>query len=74
MPAIIGGPLNIVNISGTGVVNFGASASVSPKSASKTFTGSGCYSTGPWVLSANGLSGTNVLDNNLTDQAAVGNN
>jgi spore germination protein PF len=74
MPVMIGGPLNIVNIGGTGVVNFGASAAVSPSLASKTFSGCGGSSTGAWVLSTNGLSSTGVLDTSLIDQAVAGNN
>ena len=74
MPAMIGGPLHIINIGGTGVVNFGASAAVSPISTSKTFSGCGVFDTGVWVLSTNGLSSTNVLRKSLIDQAVAGNN
>jgi spore germination protein PF len=74
MPAIIGGPLHIVNIGGTGVVNFEASATISPISTGKTFSGCGCFDTAPWVISTNGLSSTGVLDTSLVDQAVAGNN
>lgn len=72
MPAIIG-PVQIVNVSG-GVVQFGDTVYISPKSASKTNAGSGCFNTGAINITANGLSGTNVLDANLLDQPIAGNN
>ncbi|NRD78385.1 spore germination protein [Bacillus sp. BRMEA1] len=72
MPAIIG-PVQIVNVSG-GIVQFGDTIYISPKSGTKTFGGSGGFNTGGFVLTNNGLSGTNVLDTNLVDQPIVGNN
>jgi spore germination protein PF len=74
MPAIIGGPLHIANIGGSGVVHFGDSAITSPKSASKTFAGCGGFCTGAFVLTNNGISSTNVLDTNLIEQPTIGNN
>lgn len=72
MPAIVG-PVQIVNVSG-GVVQFGDAAFVSPKTASKTFLGSGSLNTGGLVITNNGLSSTGVLDTNLIDQPMAGNN
>lgn len=72
MPAIVG-PVQIVNVSG-GVVQFGDAAFVSPKTASKTFLGSGALNTGGLVITNNGLSSTGVLDTNLIDQPMAGNN
>jgi spore germination protein PF len=72
MPAIIG-PLQIVSVSG-GVVQFGDTAYISPKSASKTNAGSGGFNTGLINVTWNGLSGTNVLDTKLADQPIAGNN
>lgn len=71
MPAIIG-PVQIISVSG-GAVQFGDAAWISPKTTSKTFTGSGSFNTGCLVFSASGLSGTNVLDTNLIDQPIAGN-
>lgn len=72
MPAIIG-PVQIVNVGG-GIVQFGDTVYISPKSASKTFAGSGGFNTGGIIIANNGLSGTNVLDTNLIDQPIAGNN
>ncbi|MBO0961253.1 spore germination protein [Neobacillus sp. MM2021_6] len=72
MPAIIG-PVQIVTVSG-GIVQFGDTVYISPKSSSKTFAGSGGFNTGGLIVSNTGLSGTNVLDTNLIDQPTVGNN
>lgn len=72
MPAIIG-PVQIINIGG-GVVQFGDALYISPKSATKTFAGSGGFNTGGFIITNNGLSGTNVLDTNLVDLPIVSNN
>jgi spore germination protein PF len=72
MPAIIG-PVQVVTVSG-GVVQFGDSLALSPKSATKTFLGSGGYNTGALILTASGLNGTNVLDVKGVDQPVAGNN
>lgn len=72
MPAIVG-PVQIVNVSG-GIVQFGDAAFISPKTASKTFLGSGSLNTGGLVITNNGLSSTGVLDTNLIDQPMAGNN
>ncbi|MFK9094685.1 spore germination protein [Bacillus salipaludis] len=72
MPAIIG-PVQIVNVGG-GIVQFGDTVYISPKSSTKTFAGSGGFNTGGFIVTNNGLSGTNVLDTNLIDQPIAGNN
>jgi len=72
MPAIIG-PVQIINITG-GIVQFGDTVYISPKSNSKTSAGSGGFNTGGLIVTNNGLSGTNVLDANLLDQPIIGNN
>ncbi len=72
MPAIIG-PVQIINVGG-GIVQFGDTVYISPKSSSKTFAGSGGFNTGGFIVTNSGLSGTNVLDTNLIDQPTVGNN
>ncbi|MBT2653815.1 spore germination protein [Bacillus sp. ISL-18] len=72
MPAILG-PVQIVNVGG-GIVQFGDTVYISPKSSSKTFAGSGGFNTGGIIVTNNGLSGTNVLDTNLIDQPIAGNN
>ena len=72
MPALIG-PVQIINVGG-GVVQFGDTVYISPKSSSKTFAGSGGFNTGGFIVTNTGISGTNVLDTNLIDQPTVGNN
>jgi len=72
MPAILG-PVQIVNVGG-GIVQFGDTVYISPKSGSKTNAGSGAFNTGGIVITNNGLSGTNVLDTKLIDQPIAGNN
>ncbi|GHH98524.1 spore germination protein [Neobacillus kokaensis] len=72
MPAIIG-PVQIVNVGG-GIVHFGDTLYISPKSSAKTFAGSGGFNTGGVIISTSGLSNTNVLDANVVDQPIAGNN
>lgn len=72
MPAIIG-PVQIVTVSG-GIVQFGDTVYISPKSASKANSGSGGFNTGGIIVTNNGISGTNVLDPDLIDQPIAGNN
>ncbi|MBD1380621.1 spore germination protein [Metabacillus arenae] len=72
MPAIIG-PLCINSISG-GVVNFGDSFYLSPKSTSKSATGSGGGNTGDFLIVNNGISATNLIDPDVNDQNITGNN
>ncbi|WP_338449092.1 spore germination protein [Niallia oryzisoli] len=72
MPAIIG-PVQILNVGG-GNVQFGDALNISPKSNSKTTTGSGAGSTGGLVVANNGISATNHFDTDLIDQPNVGNN
>ncbi|MEH7108242.1 MULTISPECIES: spore germination protein [Bacillaceae] len=72
MPAIIG-PVQIMNVTG-GIVQFGDTLYISPKSGSKTSGGAGGFNTGGVVVTNNGISGTNVLDSKLVDQPIVGNN
>ncbi|HAQ08390.1 MAG TPA: hypothetical protein DCR24_13055 [Bacillus bacterium] len=72
MPAIIG-PVHIVNVGG-GIVQFGDSLYISPKSNSKTVAGQGGFNTGGFIITNNGLSANNVLDTDLIDQPTVGNN
>ncbi|QFT88311.1 putative spore germination protein GerPF [Bacillus sp. THAF10] len=71
MPAIVG-PVAITSVGG-GVVNFGDTFYISPKGASKTATGSGALNTGNFVITNNGLSATNTLDPDFSDQDIVAN-
>lgn len=71
MPAIIG-PVQITTVSG-GVVQFGDTFFISPKSASKTSSGSGAGNTGIGIVTVNGFSLNNNIDTNLIDQPITGN-
>lgn len=73
MPAIIG-PVEIVNVSGEGIVHFGDTFYTSPKVAAKTNAGCGGFNTGGMIVSNNGLSGTNVVKPDVIDQPFIGNN
>ncbi|MFC7060833.1 spore germination protein [Halobacillus seohaensis] len=70
MPSIVG-PLRINSISG-GVVNFGDSFYVSPKSSSKTVNGSGSSNTGDFINTNSGFSNTQPIDPDVNDQNVGG--
>ncbi|MDZ5470270.1 spore germination protein [Bacillus sp. 31A1R] len=72
MPAIIG-PVQIVNVGG-GIVQFGDTLVISPKSNSKSTVGSGSLNTGGFIITNSGFSASNHVDTNLIDQPTVGNN
>lgn len=72
MPAIVVGPIKINSVSG-GVVNFGDSFYLSPKSASKSISGSGSSCTGDFHINNNGLSITNGIDPDVNDQNQTAN-
>jgi spore germination protein PF len=66
MPAIIGGPFKIN--SNQGVINFGDSINISPKSTSKSVSGSGGGNTGDFIVTNNGININNTLDPDVADQ------
>lgn len=67
---IIPGNLKIDNVSG-GIINFGDTLFISPKSSAKTFVGSGSNNTGVQNNTFNGQSSTTTLDSDLVDQPIV---
>ncbi|MFB1050053.1 spore germination protein [Paraliobacillus sp. JSM ZJ581] len=71
MPAIVG-PIKIVSVGG-GVINFGDSFYLSPKSSSKTSAGSGAFNTGDFINTNSGLNATNTLDPDAVDQVMSAN-
>ncbi|MRH44182.1 spore germination protein [Aquibacillus halophilus] len=71
MPSIVG-PIKINSVDG-GVINFGDSFYLSPKSASKTAAGSGSFNTGDFINTNSGLSATNSFDPDAVDQVVSGN-
>lgn len=68
MPAFVGN-IKIVSVGSGGVVQFGDAVVVSPKSASKTFAGSGSFVTGDVPVTNTGVNATNTLDPNLVDSS-----
>ncbi|MCS0543329.1 spore germination protein [Fredinandcohnia onubensis] len=66
MPSIVG-PIKINSVGG-GVVNFGDSFYVSPKSTGKTYSGSGSLNTGDFICTNNGLNATTTNDEDFADQ------
>ncbi|GGD17663.1 spore gernimation protein GerPF [Pontibacillus chungwhensis BH030062] len=69
MPSIVG-PIKINSVGG-GVINFGDSFYISPKSSSKSNTGSGSANTGDFINTNNGISSTNPFDPDGVDQPTV---
>ncbi|WP_419955197.1 spore germination protein [Neobacillus niacini] len=67
---IIPGNLKIDNVSG-GIINFGDTLFISPKSSSKTFVGSGSSNTGVQNNTLTGQNSTTTLDSDLVDQPIV---
>ncbi|MEQ6375421.1 spore germination protein [Bacillaceae bacterium S4-13-58] len=71
MPSIVG-PIKINSVDG-GAINFGDAFYLSPKSTSKTASGSGSFNTGDFIVTNNGVSSTNPLDPDVNDQNQAGN-
>jgi len=72
MPAIIGS-LQINNVAG-GIVSYGDTLNIAPKSTEKSNSGSGSGNVGGFVMTNNGISSTNTLDRDLFDQPMTANN
>lgn len=70
MPSVVGA-VQVEN--NNGVSNFGDTLYVSPKSAAKTFNGSGAVNTGNFIITNSGVSATTVLEPHLADQNIVAN-
>ncbi|PWU67761.1 MULTISPECIES: spore germination protein [Gracilibacillus] len=66
MPSIVG-PIKITSVDG-GVVNFGDTFYLSPKSASKSASGSGSINTGDLHNTNTGFNITNAIDPDAVDQ------
>ncbi|MGL4820004.1 MAG: spore germination protein [Bacilli bacterium] len=54
-----------------GVTNFGDSFYIAPKSAAKTYAGSGSVNTANVIVTNNGLSAINTLDTEVQDQSII---
>jgi spore germination protein PF len=73
MPAFTG-PVTINNVGGTAIVDFGDTVFISPKSATKSYHGSGSSNTGGQITTINGISSTSAIQNDLIDQPIVKDN
>ena len=74
MPVTINGPLQIHHITTTGIVKFGDSGALTPKTTTKSFAGSGGFNTGGAVITNTGVNATNDIDLNVIDEPIAGNN
>jgi spore germination protein PF len=59
--------VEILQVTG-GIVSFGNTANLSPKSAVKDPSGAGSKNQGTWIFTTNGLSYTNYFDPDVSDQ------
>ncbi|WP_088105444.1 spore germination protein [Halalkalibacter urbisdiaboli] len=71
MPSIVGGPIKVN--SNEGVMNFGDSLNISPKSTNKVVSGSGGGNTGDFIVTNNGFNINNTSDPDVADQNQGGN-
>ncbi|KYD10593.1 MAG: spore germination protein [Caldibacillus debilis] len=71
MPSIIGS-IQIMNVS-SGIVNFGDTLNISPKTNTKSNHGSGSANIGAVIVTNNALSSTGTLDKDVLDQANTAN-
>ncbi|WP_416148226.1 spore germination protein [Salipaludibacillus sp. HK11] len=70
MPSIVYGPFKIN--SNNGVLNFGDTLNISPKSTTKAVSGSGGGNTGDFIITNNGINLNNTLDPDVSDQNIAG--
>jgi spore germination protein PF len=64
-------PVEIVNIGGGAVVQFGPALFISSKAAAKSTHGSGSSNTGARIINVNGISATNTGVSDLIDQPVI---
>ncbi|RKL69262.1 hypothetical protein CR203_04335 [Salipaludibacillus neizhouensis] len=70
MPSIVGSFK--INSNG-GVINFGDTQNISPKSTTKSVSGSGAGNTGDFIVTNNGININNTADPDVVDQNQTGN-
>ncbi|CCQ92470.1 putative spore germination protein GerPF [[Clostridium] ultunense Esp] len=73
MPSIVG-VVKVISVSSSAVVNFGDVLNMAPKSATKTYAGSGSFSTGDFPVTYNPISSTNTVDPDLFDNDTLSGN
>ncbi|NHM33940.1 spore germination protein [Neobacillus terrae] len=69
-----GFPIKIDNVAGSAIVEFGGALFISPKSASKSYHGSGSSNTAAQVNTFTLFSSTNTIQSDLIDQPIVRDN
>jgi spore germination protein PF len=70
MPSIVLSPIKITSVSGNSSVIFGDVLQITPKSASKTYSGGGGANTGDFLQTNTGVSFTNTRDPDIADTTA----
>ncbi len=70
MPSIVGN-VKIVSVGSSAIVQFGDALVLAPRSATKTFAGSGSFITGDLPVTNNGLSNTLVNDPDAIDTSVA---
>ncbi|MDR7001342.1 spore germination protein [Neobacillus niacini] len=73
MPTTISG-VQIDFITTNGIVKFGDSFVLTPKTTTKSFAGSGAFNSGIITLTNSGLNSTNSIDTSMMDEPITGNN
>lgn len=73
MPSVILAPIKISTVESNGTVNFGDTLYISPKSTSKSASGSGGGNTGDFMLVNNFWNMTNTLDPDISDSNNLAN-
>ncbi|MDN4075192.1 MULTISPECIES: spore germination protein [Fictibacillus] len=73
MPSLIVGPVTISSVQADGIVNFGDTLVINPKSTSKGYSGSGGGNTGNFLQTVTFISSTNTLDTDAADSNVAGN-
>ena len=67
MPAIVG-VIQVISVSGSGIVHVGDVFKISPYAVAKTFAGAGSFNTGETVSNYNAYSVTTTNDSDGIDQ------
>lgn len=73
MPSIVGA-VKLNSVLSAGQVGFGDTLNLSPKSNSKTYTGSGSGSTGDLQVHTGWVTNTNTFDSDVSDETIIANN
>ncbi|MFC4766319.1 spore germination protein [Effusibacillus consociatus] len=67
MPSFIAGPIKINSVATGATILFGDTLFVAPKTATKSYSGSGGGANGDFSVQNNFISSTNTIDSDLMD-------